>query len=353
MSASSATQVSQKRRRADEGAQACPPLNEMTKDETLWYSDGNIVVGAGKNLFRVHKSVLSRHSVVFGDMFGGPPHAGEEVDGCPFMRLFGDNPAEVRCMLNEMYGLRARSSRKVSLVLLCALVRLGEKYDIPAMREEGAGIMRELYGLDLFTFQQRQPSSSSHLFGGPVDPSSRADFPVSPWKREYCFDVYVLARDHGTKRIAASALYDCCRWPLVNLKTETIPALDPDVLWACALGRELLAKQGAVQLLKLDPKHVKITVTTGLFGDSGPGCQQEQVCGHALEKNFETIKAGMAPARLDPIAPTFNDAYVNQLKKQLCVSCGQKVIRALQNDAQAIWDALPDTLSPAIMGLPV
>ena len=107
MSAGSSSQPSRKRRRETEGNQAYPPIEEMTKDSTLWYPDGNVVVGAGRTLFRFHKSILSSHSTAFDGMFNGLPHSGELVDDCPFVRLFGDDPGEVRCMLREMYGLRS------------------------------------------------------------------------------------------------------------------------------------------------------------------------------------------------------------------------------------------------------
>lgn len=36
---------------------------------TLYFDDGNIILRAGRTLFCVHKSLLSKHSVVFRDLF--------------------------------------------------------------------------------------------------------------------------------------------------------------------------------------------------------------------------------------------------------------------------------------------
>ncbi|VDB87111.1 unnamed protein product [Peniophora sp. CBMAI 1063] len=327
----------------------------MTRDSALWYSDGNVVVGSGSTLFRVHKSVLSKHSEVFDGMFSGPPHTGEEVDGCPFVRLFGDHPSEVRCMLKDMYGLRDRTSRKVTLEVLCVLVRLGEKYDIPAMRAEGDNILRELYDVSLEVFQERNQAVS--LFGGSLycgtpDPNARADFPIAPWKRQHCFDIYVLARDHVMNTIAARALYGCCRWPLADLKLELTTLLTPDVLWACALGREILAKRGGVQLLKLNPAHLKtIPMPMGLFSASAP-CEKQDVCGPALEKTFKIVRLGLAPPRQYPVGEDDRYALIQRLKQELCGSCQARVTRAIQDDARVVWNSLPDLLASAMAGAP-
>ena len=72
-----------------------------------WFNDGNIVIWAGHTQFRVHRGVLSRHSVIFRDMFGlaEPEAGGQMVDGCPVVHL-SDAAEDVRHVLEALYENR-------------------------------------------------------------------------------------------------------------------------------------------------------------------------------------------------------------------------------------------------------
>lgn len=70
-----------------------------------WKEDGNIVLAAQGNHFRVHRSVLSAYSEVFRDMFDCPhPNEAENefVEFCPVIRLH-DAATDVQIMLKAMY----------------------------------------------------------------------------------------------------------------------------------------------------------------------------------------------------------------------------------------------------------
>lgn len=66
-----------------------PDDPDRTPYDMLWHDDGNIVLQAEGIPFRLHRSVLSYHSVVFRDMFsiGSRLVDGEIVDGCPVVDL--------------------------------------------------------------------------------------------------------------------------------------------------------------------------------------------------------------------------------------------------------------------------
>lgn len=84
------------------------------KDETLWLPDGNIVLAAREDLsctesttntrlFKCHKGVLSRHSVVFRDLFENAcPCPTEQHDDTPLMTLW-DSATDVKNLLTWLY----------------------------------------------------------------------------------------------------------------------------------------------------------------------------------------------------------------------------------------------------------
>lgn len=101
------TPVSLKRRRIEsiEGAEALPrELRQRHKD--IWFNDGNIVIVTDAMLFCAHRSILSRHSTVFSDMFSIPqPPTQDLVHGRPYVQLYDDSK-DVAVMLSALYDTR-------------------------------------------------------------------------------------------------------------------------------------------------------------------------------------------------------------------------------------------------------
>jgi hypothetical protein len=88
-----------------------PEHPSFTKHADLWFCDGSVILQAELILFRVHKSQLSRRSIVFSDMFAlaQPPvmttHAtlaDETYEGCPVVKLY-DSAEDVENLLLALY----------------------------------------------------------------------------------------------------------------------------------------------------------------------------------------------------------------------------------------------------------
>lgn len=81
----------------------------MDRDSSFWFSDGNIVLAAAserdsQTLFRVHKSILAKHSPVFADMFDVPPvDEQEHYDGIPLVTMAGDKAEDWQRLLTILY----------------------------------------------------------------------------------------------------------------------------------------------------------------------------------------------------------------------------------------------------------
>ncbi|KAF7297680.1 BTB domain-containing protein [Mycena kentingensis (nom. inval.)] len=89
-----------KRRREDENAE-----EPITGSSDYWFDDGNIILQAESTQFRVAKSMLTKHSSVFRDMFTVPTPAGEPiVEGCHVVFLPGDTAKDWTHLLSVMYS---------------------------------------------------------------------------------------------------------------------------------------------------------------------------------------------------------------------------------------------------------
>ena len=86
---------------------------ETVEDETVWMHDGNVVIAAGSSpvhVFKCHKSVLSKHSEVFRDMFGSPVAENAEGLQSPMYTSLpkvdlSDSPDDVRAFLAVLYDV--------------------------------------------------------------------------------------------------------------------------------------------------------------------------------------------------------------------------------------------------------
>ncbi|KAJ7680626.1 hypothetical protein DFH06DRAFT_424841 [Mycena polygramma] len=90
-----------KRKRVD-GASA-------VRDPNFYFEDGNIVLSAKDPedcvvYFRLHRSIVSKHSPVFADMFTLPPPASaEQYDGVPLVEMAGDSAETLRSLIALLY----------------------------------------------------------------------------------------------------------------------------------------------------------------------------------------------------------------------------------------------------------
>jgi len=93
----------QKKRRLSDG-----DSDQITRSK-YWFEDGNVVLQTENTLFRVHRSILSRHSEVFKDTFAmpqPPSEANECIEGCPVTVVpLSDTAEDMNNMISFLYDL--------------------------------------------------------------------------------------------------------------------------------------------------------------------------------------------------------------------------------------------------------
>lgn len=181
-----------------------------------WLKDGNIVLEAEGNQFRVHRSILANHSSIFEDMFAMPqPSATNEselVEGCPVVKL-SDTAADLqyvlkalchrRCVFNVVFLVLftislVRSYVTIGLTpipmsVVAAFLRLGKKYDIWILHAEAVKRLTYECPSSLEDFDKLELWSMIEAENG---------LPV---------EIVKLARETDLPSILPIALYCCCR----------------------------------------------------------------------------------------------------------------------------------------------
>ena len=79
-------------------------LDELEKHPELWWEDGNVVLVAGKKGFKAHRSVLSRKSAIFNDMFAVSGQSPQDTFECIPVVHLADDPEELAYFLDAMYN---------------------------------------------------------------------------------------------------------------------------------------------------------------------------------------------------------------------------------------------------------
>ncbi|KAK6966446.1 hypothetical protein R3P38DRAFT_3246219 [Favolaschia claudopus] len=186
---------------------------DVVREESLWFSDGTLVLQAGNYLFRLSPGILSAKSIVFQDMLAFPqPEDGPMYDGCPLVHL--PDPGQ-----DAMYFLKAIFHYESVHVFLLAL-RLMRVGDIQLLRIL-ASRCRLFRHVGDSTAEPQIPSRTS--------PQTRADSPfqtipnlleefgcVDEWSVDPTLIVN-LAREVNADWVLPIALYSCASLQLPQL----------------------------------------------------------------------------------------------------------------------------------------
>ncbi len=115
------------------------PASCLRPHDELWFDDGSVVLATDVHLYRVHKSMLAKHSTVLSDMFEIPSgNANTECwDGVPIVKMAGDSDEEVFILLKALYNRKCVLGvffQKLSLTRKCLLPAFGIHSMEPSFR---------------------------------------------------------------------------------------------------------------------------------------------------------------------------------------------------------------------------
>ncbi|KAJ7290213.1 hypothetical protein C8J57DRAFT_1275423 [Mycena rebaudengoi] len=134
---------------------------EAQRVDSLWFSDGSLVLRAENALFRVYRDLLARASPVFADMLQFPQPVGEEtIEGCPVVTLH-DKAAEVTVFLKALLDTDffMPYPADTTFVIIAGVLRLSHKYDVGFLRRRALSHLSSVYYTKLPDPESRTPTS--------------------------------------------------------------------------------------------------------------------------------------------------------------------------------------------------
>ncbi|KAL4250270.1 hypothetical protein ABKN59_003132 [Abortiporus biennis] len=333
----------------------CP----FKKCHDLWFDDGNIVLIAHDLHFRVHRSILSYHSVFFKDMFGLPQpptssagslseganaaagHDSENIEGCPVVRMTDDH-TELTHYLKAMYDGRRYFGKDATLSFdaIVGLIRLGHKFQSPDFQKDALSLIE----------------NRALWINGEFIPG---------WKPAYCIIVANLASQIDNHDLLSNALYACCQLDSDTLldgvnkpNNSGVEVLSSSLLKMCLSGRNNLAivqinimerAEECLDQFCIPPKVVEgvegsslsspVTSSPSQSKPTSPNCKAQVTTAWrhpcpttVVTKDFSTVWHPLARINI-----WFNSA--NSLS--ICKTCKSSISKYRSDCANMVWDNLP------------
>ncbi|KAF5340604.1 hypothetical protein D9611_007347 [Ephemerocybe angulata] len=122
----------------------------------IWFRDGNMILQTEGTQFKVHQGFLEKHSSVFADMFSFPQPEGDEesiVEGCHVVQIY-DAPEDIELLLLALYDQHHHTQEHIPFKAVSAMIRMGKKYGIQHLRDEGAQLLANEFPKTLEEFDK-------------------------------------------------------------------------------------------------------------------------------------------------------------------------------------------------------
>ncbi|KAJ3548712.1 hypothetical protein NMY22_g1152 [Coprinellus aureogranulatus] len=292
---------------------------------SIWFDDGSVVLQAESVQFKVHRTLLARHSVIFKDTFGVPHPTDSEptVDGCPLLHLM-DSAEDIKHMLLALYDKCYNPREAIEFNVLAAMIRMGRKYEIDYLRDEALVRLTMEFPTTLAEWDKLP-----HYYTQIVHQNG------------ILFDIINLAQQSDIKSILPAAYYLCIQELddlLLGSKREdgSMAIVSDEVRRDCVLGREKLLRAQAEQPFKWVE-----------FMGAIDQCSQPSRCLDAAHKITKALWVPMPePARTLEKWNEFAQIVPAEVKA-LCPQCVAAARLSHEEGRRYLWEHLP-----AYFGLP-
>ncbi|EIW56963.1 uncharacterized protein TRAVEDRAFT_151611 [Trametes versicolor FP-101664 SS1] len=313
----------------------------VVRHQEYWFDDGSVVVIAQDTAYKIHKSMLARHSEVFNGLFSVPQtSADDHLDGCPVVPV-PDSSADFSNLLKALYDTSRDSSlfqldRRLSFSVVAGLYELAHKYQIDHLMEQMLVRLKSC-----FTDNLREWDALDHVTTGHGQRYTVVRSPsLEVLSSTDAIRAINLARRTGALTMLPAAIYLASFHHADVLLTGiarpdgTLDTLSREDLVRCLDARVLFAHWTYTKLA---------WITTGRVTT---GCKTPAACADALTALSMKIKQGFSKPKaayfaLDPFAEV-----VKELTKEygVCKKCGTAMRARAVEERRVMWRNLPQDL---------
>ncbi|KAJ7606357.1 hypothetical protein DFH06DRAFT_1486902 [Mycena polygramma] len=284
----------------------------------FWFDDGTVVLQVETTLYRVYRGLLAARSTVFRDTFSIPQPAEEktEIGGCPVVRLH-DKATDFNHFLKALHQYGSFPNCPVSgFAELDAILRLSDKYDVPALRASMLSILSCLYPTSLQTWSDgdRKTNSLTGYTSGPNDNILALNLAVT-------MDI---------RPVLPAIMYSICS----RLQSEQILHGTYGRIHHETYRDRCLAAIPQLAVAQQNGRRY-LTLNSGAECDDSPECNEERL-------RWLRIELGGSEPYSAP-DPLFDENAKSWGNLGLCSSCLNAAKQSYNHGRQNLWDTLPVT----------
>lgn len=278
------------------------------KHPDFYFTDGSVILIVERITFRLHQTVLSRHSDVFAGMWDVPqPSRVDNIDGCPTVEL-SDRACDFADTLKAIYdsfhfdSISGGCDLATLITFVSGILRISTKYNMVKLRRKCISLLSEkfpstLAGCDAVLAQQRQYDASAIV------------------------RIIPLARENNVPSILPWAYYLCTNISMVDLLANTVLSWQDRCL--CLVGKERLWE-------------VQKSATHSLLFNfaRAPQCLVSCVSKLPARMNWrEAEELRMSPHPLEP--------YLDWQALHVCQKCLAAAEAQHKAGREKVWELLP------------
>ncbi|KAJ7712949.1 hypothetical protein B0H16DRAFT_1743733 [Mycena metata] len=305
------------------------PVKSVQRSPDFWFEDGTIVLQADNVLYRVYRGFLASRSAVFRDMFSTPQPADEPlIEGCPVVQLH-DTAEELALFLKALLPSNPPTAFNTSPVCnlseLVSVLRLSEKYDVPALCAFMESILVALYPTTLEGWDAG-PALRYPLFSLFSDGHGPLIVPGYAEGEEDHVKVLDVAVARGLRSILPAVLY-CV---VVYEHTFISQIQDKEYLQRCitALPELAFARKNIEGCMYSSPKN--------------NGCAQQAACAQVkTEMGYDEARETDPDAMCDPFG--LSGPSIKYSGGGVCVNCLEISQLEYEEGRNNWWEDLPKT----------
>ncbi|KAH9481913.1 hypothetical protein JR316_0006443 [Psilocybe cubensis] len=282
----------------------------IVRHPDFYFSDGSVVIIVEKTAFRVHQSLLARHSDVFKGMWEVPqPQRADTYDGCPSV-ILQDSVNDFVDVMKVLYDtfhfdkINPDTSLSHLITFIAGILRISTKYNMLQLRNKCIDIIQEKF-----------PSS---LKGCDEVLTRGIKYVPSEIVR-----IIPLARETTVPKVLPWAFYLCAHISVDEILANNVLSWRDKAL--CLAGKERLweLQKKETHFFLLDFKQAP-TCTTG--------CQTRVMVPRQLKlSDIESLRINPHPL----------EEYTDWKSLMICIKCQAMVESQHKEGREKVWQKLP------------
>ncbi|KZP19272.1 hypothetical protein FIBSPDRAFT_1045635 [Athelia psychrophila] len=288
-------------------------LTGLARHPELWFDDGSVILVAEATSFRVHRSILCKHSSVFSDIFGipQPTNGGPDTfEGCPVIRMH-DSAHEFTQLLKACYDpFFPQDKNTISFHYALSILRLSTKYHMPKFRSRSLDELKKHF---------------------PSESLSALDKQCKNWNTvAQITNIDIIHAIKIAREADAFELLPCAFARLCNVSIKSAFVVDASTF----LEREDLER------LAIGRDNMRIAAEDQLFGfilagQVSDGCTQPAVCNDVMATSAFSIRSLV---RRCPFSLNIKADFTSSA---LCLACRAQYRITNSHAREVAWNSLP------------